>query len=212
MSDQTFLNQKIRIGQTEIPLLYLIGGVALLFIIFALFSGSGSVTDANGNRYATKRMKDGRVWVTENLRAEVEDSYCFLNTTENCETYGRLYTWQSAQLACESLGKRWRLPTDEEWGKLAAAYGGYKGESEDEGKGAAAALLGEGASGFKATLSGFGVLGQRFMYQNDMGAYWTSTELDGRYAWNYGFEVGTNNLVRDKITKVYNLCVRCIRD
>ena len=212
MSDYTFLNQKVRLGKTEVPLLYLIGGAALLFIIFALFSGSGSVTDGDGNRYGYKRMDDGRVWITENLRTEVEDSYCFLNEPANCKAYGRLYTWQAAQEACKRLGRSWRLPTDEEWTKLAEAYGGYKGSSEDDGAKASMALLKEGDSGFNAQLSGFGVLGQRFLYLDEMGAYWSSTELDGRYAWNYGFEVGTKNLVRDRITKSYNICVRCIRD
>ena len=43
----------------------------------------------------------------------------------NCEEYGRLYTWEAAKRACESLGKGWRLPTDEEWKVLANSVGGY---------------------------------------------------------------------------------------
>ncbi len=211
MSDNNFLNKKISIGNQEVPVLYLIGGAAFLFLLFLLFTG-GSVRDNSGNSYKTKRMADGRVWITENLKAEVADSYCFNNAEVNCETYGRLYTFEAAQEACATLGRRWRVPTDEEWGKLAEAYGGYKGNSSDDGKAAAEALLGEGSSGFNGTLSGFGIRGERFFYMGDMGAYWTSSAMDGRYGWNYGFSMDNKNLVRDKITKVYGLCVRCIKD
>lgn len=213
MSDNTLLNRKISIGNTEVPLLYLLGGAALLFIIFLFIGGgSGTVKDEFGNKYHYQRMADGRVWTTDNMNAAIVDSYCYGNMEENCDIYGRLYTWQSAQNACASLGRKWRLPTDEEWGKLAEAYGGYKGNSEDGGVKASAELLENGSSGFNGKLGGFGLAGSRYYYAGEMGAYWSGTELDGRYAWNYGFAMSTKELVRDKITKSYGLCVRCIKD
>jgi uncharacterized protein (TIGR02145 family) len=47
-------------------------------------------------------------------------------TADYCEAYGRLYTWEALQkMACSTLGDNWRLPSDEDWKKLAIEYGGY---------------------------------------------------------------------------------------
>jgi hypothetical protein len=75
---------------------------------------------------SSKRMPDGMQWMTENLNVSAEPSYCYDNAEENCRRYGRLYTWESAQRACRSLGNGWRLPTNEEWRDLAMHYGGLR--------------------------------------------------------------------------------------
>jgi uncharacterized protein (TIGR02145 family) len=34
--------------------------------------------------------------MTTNLKLNIPDSYCYDNADENCEQYGRLYTWKAA--------------------------------------------------------------------------------------------------------------------
>jgi uncharacterized protein (TIGR02145 family) len=99
-------------------------------------------------------MADGKQWLTRNLDVNIMHSYCYEDKESNCARYGRLYTWQSAAQACQSLGDGWQLPTDDEWRELAKHYGGVSADSEDKGKAAYKALLSGGGSGFDAVLGG----------------------------------------------------------
>ena len=42
-------------------------------------------------------------------------SKCYGNNNSNCDTYGRLYNWATAMVACP-IG--WHLPEDDEWREL----------------------------------------------------------------------------------------------
>jgi len=56
----------------------------------------------------------GLKWMKKNLNVETDDSWCYRNSPDSCVKYGRLYTWEAAKTACQSVGMR--LPTREEWG------------------------------------------------------------------------------------------------
>src|SRR6478735_4484025 len=71
--------------------------------------------DRDGNKYPIKKFYDNSLWMTVNLKLKIPDSYCYENKNENCEQYGRLYTWESAKNGCAVLGDGWRLPTNDEW-------------------------------------------------------------------------------------------------
>jgi uncharacterized protein (TIGR02145 family) len=116
----------------------------------ALCTAFTSVSDLSSSPIPSKRMAD-KEWLTQNLDIKTEPSFCYDNSEVNCNKYGRLYTWESAQLACQSLNDGWRLPTDDEWRDLAKLYGGVSMDSEDKGKNAYKALLTGGSSGFNAT-------------------------------------------------------------
>ena len=89
---------------------------------------------------ASKRMADGKEWTTANLSVNATPSYCYDDAEPNCRRYGRLYTWESAQRVCQSLGDGWRLPTDDEWRQMAKRYGGVSDDSADKGRAAFTAL------------------------------------------------------------------------
>src|SRR5687767_9289969 len=112
-------------------------GIVAIALSFAFASvGASSVSQprateqkASGATPSSKRMPDGKTWTTENLNLKADPSYCYDDAELNCRRYGRLYTWDSAQRACQSLGKGWRLPTDGEWTQMATHYGGIGGEA-----------------------------------------------------------------------------------
>jgi hypothetical protein len=65
---------------------------------------------SGGTMHSSKRMADGKQWTTDNLNIQAVSSYCYEDLETNCRQYGRLYTWESAPRACQSLGNGWRLP------------------------------------------------------------------------------------------------------
>ena len=55
-----------------------------------------------------------QIWMAENLNCDVR-GVCYDYDSENCEKYGRLYTWEAANNVCPS---GWHLPSDDEWTTL----------------------------------------------------------------------------------------------
>src|SRR5215475_6667973 len=114
-----------------------------LSIAFGFVGAAGSTPrsakdqNRSGTIVPSKRMADGKEWMTANLNVSTSSSYCYDDAESNCRRYGRLYAWESAQRGCQSLGDGWRLPTDDEWRQLAKRYGGV--DSPEKGKAAYAA-------------------------------------------------------------------------
>ena len=159
-------------------------------------------------------MPDGRDWMTENLSMNVVNpgTYCYENDFENCRRYRQLYTWQTAREGCQSLGRGWRLPTNEDWRKLAASVGGVRDDSKDGGAAAYAALVTGGRSGFNAVFGGGRTPEGQYDRVGAHGFYWTATESDKDHAWFYNFG-GLKILNRhDDGDKTRALSVRCVRD
>jgi uncharacterized protein (TIGR02145 family) len=87
-------------------------GIAFGSVGASLKRLSAQEQKTSGRVYSSKRMADGKEWTTHNLDVKIVPSYCYGDTDLNCRRYGRLYTWESAPRACQSLGDGWRLPTD----------------------------------------------------------------------------------------------------
>jgi len=132
----------------------------------------------SGTMYSTKRMADGKQWMTHNLDVNTAPSYCYEDAELNCRRYGRLYTWESARRVCQSLGDGWRLPTDDEWRQMAKHYGGVSEDSDDKGKSAYKALLAGGSLGFNALLGGGRSDDGQYARLEAHGFYWTASESD----------------------------------
>ena len=149
-------------------------------------------------------MDDGSIWMVDNLRYEVPDSWLYPEEAYpedipyDPERYGRLYTWEAAVAACAALGDGWHLPDDWEWVSLADAYGDWdllEGINDD----AYEALIAPGEdprgsagySGFDARFGGvrngedvsFHGLGK-------FGIYWSAWDLADGDAMSYQFWSG----------------------
>lgn len=188
-------------------------------ISIALIMGFGSVStsldrlSAQDEKHSSKRMADGKEWTTQNLDVNTVPSYCYEDAELNCRRYGRLYTWESAQRACQSLGDGWRLPTDDEWRQMAQHYGGVSADSADKGKAAYQALLAGGSSGFNGVLGGGRDIDGKYARLEAHGFYWTASETDPASGWFYNFGRGGQALHRQSGgEKQRAFSVRCVRE
>ena len=196
----------------------------LLFVLLtALSVASGPVSGslghlsaqdqkASGTINSSKRMADGKQWTTQNLDVNIAPSYCYDDAERNCGLYGRLYAWESARRGCRSLGDGWRLPTDDEWRRMATHYGGISEDSDDRGKAAYKALLAGGSSGFNALLGGGRSEDGQYARLEAHGFYWTATEIDPASGSFYNFGRGEQALHRQSGgEKQRAFSVRCVR-
>lgn len=134
---------------------------------------SGPYVDPRDSQQYESVEVAGQVWMARNMNFKTESgSWCYNDQEENCETYGRLYTWHAAQKACP---EGWRLPSDADWAQLDKALGMEAGKKLKSVGGWRDGGGGDGSTGFNA-LPG----GDRFDYGGYGGKgkeayFWTST-------------------------------------
>jgi uncharacterized protein (TIGR02145 family) len=174
---------------------------------------TGTLRDRDGNIYTIKIMPDDKKWMTANLNINIPGSYGYQNEEQKTNQYGRLYTWKSAQEGCKLLGEGWRLPTNEDWQKMAKFYGGVVEDSDDGGKAAYFALINGGITEFNAVYGGRRDADGSYSRVDAHGFYWTGTQSDSDNAWLYNF--GKNGKLLNHHPdgqKNTALSVRCVRD
>jgi uncharacterized protein (TIGR02145 family) len=200
----------IRIRVVAIPLSIASGSVGAA----CLTHRSANDQNVSGTIDSSRRMLDGKQWTTGNLNADTDGSYCYEDAELNCRRYGRLYTWESAQQGCHSLGEGWRLPTNDEWWQLAKHHGGVREDSDDDGRAAYTALLIGGSSDFNALLGGGRVSDDgQYARLEAHGFYWTASESNPASVWFYNFGKGGLSLNRHRDgQKQMALSVRCVRE
>ena len=192
---------------SSIALIVMLGGAA------PSCAGKPSTPDQASTGVASKRMADGKEWTTNNLNLAADHSYCHGDAEQNCQRYGRLYSWDSAQRICPTLGDGWRLPTDAEWRQMAKHYGGVVDDSNDEGRAAYRALMAGGNSGFDALLGGNRSANGQYERLEAHGLFWTASETAPATAWMYNFGRGSLMLNRHAGgVKDMAISVRCVRD
>lgn len=80
----------------------------------------GELLDKRDGKVYRTIVISNHVWTAQNMNFETEvdstaRSWCFNNTSDYCQTFGRLYNWYAAQKACP---EGWHLPTADEWAEL----------------------------------------------------------------------------------------------
>ena len=185
----------------------------LLLTFHSSFSQQDTVvTDINHNKYTVKLFPDGNLWITTNLSVYILGSYCYENKSGNCNQYGRLYTYTSAKDVCSLLGNGWRLPTEDEWYRLAASFSPGSHDSNEVRKNSYQHLVANGGSGFNALLGGGRDLTGNYARINAHGFYWTATETDSDNATFANFASGGKALfLQTEGEKERAFSVRCIK-
>ncbi|MEM7659183.1 MAG: FISUMP domain-containing protein [Bacteroidota bacterium] len=79
--------------------------------------GEDFIDRRDGQTYETVAYA-GLRWMAENLRYETAGSFCYRDSAELCQTFGRLYPFEDAFTACP---EGWRLPTPKDWRRLRRA-------------------------------------------------------------------------------------------
>jgi uncharacterized protein (TIGR02145 family) len=160
--------------------------------------------------------------MAENLNYFATDSKCgdgsnlSSNNTSTCDTYGRLYNWNTAKTVCPS---GWHLPSDAEWTILTDYAGGSTSTAGTKLKAASGwSNNGNGTNeyGFSALPGGngdSGIGGYHFL-AGSYGYWWSASEGNSgnsgnAYYRSMGYFNGEVN--RDYLSKSRLLSVRCVQ-
>ena len=154
----------------------------------------------DGQTYKTVKI-GSRVWMAENLNYETANSYCYNDSAEYCEKYGRLYTWAAAMDSAgtwSANGKGcgynktcsptypvrgvcpdgWHLPAQTEWNSLFSAVGGQSnaGKKLKSTSGWNENGNGKDAFSFSALPAGVRYRNGDYHSEGDLTYFWSSTE------------------------------------
>jgi len=179
----------------------------------------------HGQTYTTVQIFN-QCWFKENLNYEKNNSWCYNNEQANCDTYGRLYKWQTAQTVCPP---GWHLPSDDEWkileGNVDTEYGVGSSEWEktgwrgfDAGKHLKTIIgwdnngNGDNSSGFTALPGGYFLDSWSFYYLGSNGYFWSSSKIVSWIAWYRHLRYYLDNIGRYATDCTYGFSVRCLKD
>jgi uncharacterized protein (TIGR02145 family) len=165
----------------------------------------------------------GQIWMAENLNYNEDgSSRCYENYDSYCNTYGRLYNWETAKEVCPT---DWHLPNAEDWDALMRYVQEDNGDSYSNGTTASVAGKylkvtasgwiggnGEDTYGFSA-LPGGRYFDGRFGSANLTGTWWSSAESNGNYAYRRNMSYDLESLGwLNNFDKSSLLSVRCVHD
>ena len=133
-----------------------------------------------------------QVWMAENLNYETENSYCYNDSLEYCDKYGRLYTWAPRYSLCPP---GLHVPDTTEWLTLFSAIGEsplwwmtYAGMKLKSQKGWKDDGGGSDAYGFSALPAGSRYEDGSYHGLGEYSTFWTSREYQNIWAWVMGFK------------------------
>ena len=217
--------------------------ISSMLVCFAQ-KGCPTITDREGYTYRTVLL--GRqCWMAENLRTtynrngqEILQSnqksdnlpyrYRPNGRKKNVGTYGYLYNWEAAKVACPD---GWHLPTDAEWTQLTDYVSSQDvyicdGTSANNAKALAATTHWKGCQKHctagnhpeENNATDFGVLPAGGFYNDGYGYFgkgtffWTSTEFNDNSAYKRYLDYDATSLVRYTYLKLGGGAVRCVKD
>jgi uncharacterized protein (TIGR02145 family) len=91
---------------------------------------TGTFTDTRDKQTYRTVVIGGKRWMAQNLNYQTDSSWCYQNSADSCEKYGRLYNWDAAVKACPA---GYHLPSREEWDNLGRAIGDEGNKYINEG-------------------------------------------------------------------------------
>lgn len=162
--------------------------------------------DRDSRTYKTIEI-GSQTWMAENLRFEMDDSYCYDDDMSYCEKYGRLYVWTAAQDACPD---GWYLPSPEEFDTLLATVGNNAAEKlmatnswiDSEGK---------NSFGFSALPGGFRGNSGNYSDEGSMAFFWSNAKAsNGTSGYNLIIDRFGDASIHGEYDSADGNSVRCI--
>ena len=148
-------------------------------------AADNSLTDSrDGKEYRTVNV-GGKVWMAENLNFKTGDSWCYDNSEQNCNEFGRLYSWNAAQKACPS---GWRMASDSEWDTVVANSAAFNIKT----------------AGFRNAKGKFELLGKR-------ADFWTADDAGDKGKYHY-YSASAGAMDKNTYSKKGAMSVRCVKD
>jgi uncharacterized protein (TIGR02145 family) len=166
-------------------------------------------TDSRDGKVYKKVTIGRQVWMGENLNYNAGGSKCYNNDPTNCEKYGRLYDWNTANKACPA---GWHLPNDAEWETLENTVGRSAGKKLKSTSGWNNNGNGTDEYGFSALPGGNGFSDGSFRSTGNFGYWWSATESNANNAWGRGMYYSYEGVNRNYYGKTSLFSVRCVQD
>ena len=197
----------------------------------------GTLTDdRDGQTYKTVKIGE-QWWMAENLNYETAaGSYCYGGEKDNCQKYGRLYTWATAVGKSDgdcgygnscNLGnvkvrgvcpEGWHLPDTTEWNALFDAVGGKttagKMLKSTEGWNDyyESTWNGSDAYSFSALPAGYRYYGGSFDLEGSNAYFWSSTGKFSKLAYDVNLYYSRDDAYLSDDAEGYGFSVRCLKD
>lgn len=187
----------------------------------------------DGSSYLTVQV-GYQCWMQENLNYETGTSWCYYNSSAYCDTYGRLYNWNTIMNGSFSSNlipsgvqgicpDGWHLPSDAEWcivtqyidSTVDCNITGYNGTNAGTKM---KSNWGWSSGGNGTNESGFNSLpsGSMGIYHFDdlflFSYHWSCTEDYPEYAWLIKMNYGLPTIGRYFSAKNRGYSVRCLKD
>jgi len=182
-----------------------------------------TLTDSrDGKSYRTVTIGT-QTWMAENLNFNANSSVCYDNIPSNCNTYGRLYDWNTAMGGTASSsaspsGRRgicpadWHIPSNAEWTTLTNFIGSNAGTKLKSHSGWNNDGNRTDEFGFSALPGGTRLTNGGFLNVNVGSAWWSATEYESTGAWRRYMLSGYDNVGDDNDVKGSSFSVRCVAD
>ena len=178
-----------------------------------------------------------QVWMAKNLDVDVPGSFCYAAKPENCQKYGRLYTWSAAMQLPKEFSEKsardsvrrvhrgacpvgWHIPSIYDFERL-NSYIKDIDESVPVGTNLKArdvwpetenSMPGENGFGFNALPSGILPTYSSFTGKDSVTGFWSTAEKDSVSAFYWSLRYDNDDIVRDSSGKEAAFPVRCVMD
>ena len=206
----------------------------------AVLSGSGTITDIDGNRYRTVTI-GSQTWMRENLKTTRYNdgtsiperplnsqwnsntpAWCWYENNHAYDTpYAKLYNWYVVDPV--SNGNRnvcpigWHVPNDSDWNELSSFLGGSDlagGKLMEVGLNhwASPNVFASNESGFTALPAGYRGTDGAYFFVTFSGYWWSTTSSGGSNA-NYRYVVYfTDEFFSVNSDRNLGFSIRCLKD
>lgn len=223
-------------------------GSEIRFMTTLADSGKDSITDPRNNHVYHTQLIGTQIWMAENLAFLPEVSgpeagsltlphyyvYGYDSTdvksvqdSANFKTYGVLYNWPAARIACPP---GWHIPSEADWEQLVETLGSPAGGKLKE---TGISLLDSDSlpfwltpntganniSGFTAKPAGIrysqasdSTIRIKFRFIKRSTAFWSSTTRDDANTWAWHLYFDSNLFDRDWFSNSNGFSVRCLKD